>query len=110
MMSTSFTNGPDTDPSFHTFRPGAKVLDAYERQPVGPCVPTLHLYGYWRDQTKFGPLIYLSHSITVAPTTPRTDATPGTAQVRRDAYASEPHPLATLARIGARSRTCHPLI
>jgi hypothetical protein len=42
------------------FRPGDEVLDVKAKSFLGPCSATIHLAGYWCDQTKQGPLLYLT--------------------------------------------------
>ena len=59
-MSSSFcdVNGQSTDK--YMYGPGDKILSLHARPPLGSCSPTLHFMGYWWDQTKFGPLVYLN--------------------------------------------------
>ena len=109
LMSSTFANGPDTDPVFMAYGPGAKLLDVHARPPLGPCVPTVHMMGYWYDKTKFGPLIYLSHSLTVAPSLPQDHTSPPTPRAfelacpRQETVRAAPlPPCALLTRQGPR--------
>lgn len=43
------------------FRPGDDMLSLKPKELLGPCSVTIHLAGYWHDETKQGPLLYLTN-------------------------------------------------
>ena len=47
------------------------MLDLYANPPIGPCDATLHFMGYWHDNTKYGPLVYLQSATDFGATTPQ---------------------------------------
>ena len=44
------------------FAPGDQIVDLTEKPKrlLGSCSPTIHMAGYWHDETKQGPLLYLT--------------------------------------------------
>ena len=48
------------------YQPGDKLVDIYQKVPLGPCTVSIHMMGYWYDLTKQGPLLYLAELCTLA--------------------------------------------
>ena len=42
------------------YQPGDEVLNLHRKPLLGPCSPTVHMAGYWHDETMQGPLLYLT--------------------------------------------------
>ena len=42
------------------YQPGDEVLNLHDKPLLGPCSPTVHMAGYWHDETMQGPLLYLT--------------------------------------------------
>ena len=53
------------------FKPGDQIASLHAKPLLGACSPTIHMAGYWYDQTKQGPLLYL-RSVAALPASAAT--------------------------------------
>ena len=73
------------------FRPGSKAVGLCEQPPAGACDATVHMMGFWHDETQFGPLLYLrTGRIIMQDGIPEFPETPLTSSVLTALGAEEP--------------------
>ena len=73
------------------FRPGSKAVGLCEQPPAGVCDATVHMMGFWHDETQYGPLLYLrTGRIIMQDGVPEFPETPLTSSVLTALGAEEP--------------------